>query len=795
MINKHIIQIVFWTLLSTQLYSQSSSLDKQVNGENFNHQLFLKTLSSQIDNERKRCGIGKLLKDSTLQKASDNQALFMAENNELILTQSGKKKSTEQRIAFYGGQAFGKEIISRYKIQKGEKAESYQTCVTKIVEKWLKNKSNARTIRSPRFLFMGLSVKLNSKKTHLYISCVLGNYQSLKGIINSSEKLKYPLSKKGFGLKPYNTKICRKIDANEHLSLLHKGLIKEGQIIYYQTDDYKSFKKLFRKEHSGIALDVIQAEQYLTSGKNIIHSETSWKGIVHHPIYSDEFDKENLYEGKEARQHLKIPLAKLENEYNENTEYNLLIIQDKHVCANISPSYTENMNLSLEHKVDFLADTIILNANYDYTPTNEQNELVFKVPFKKNKFDYQQADIKPIIQSLDEPNFLINKIEIEAFSSIEGGKEDNLQLQTQRAQSIEQALKTFIATNPNIDKASVTTDENWADFCQDVKGTKFEYLSGKTLEEAQNIIRQKKLENELETILSKHRYAKVKLHVTYQFTPSKEEEYVLKRLNKCIQNNNRIKALAIQKYIFKQIVKGRYSKEAVTGQTIPQTPDFAGLKMNQYWLLRYTNNLKSDICKDIENLHQLQADNMYITFNHIFCQVNNNKLSDANTVEDLQLQLENLYTTRLPEATIDALYLDFLFKVIKGLKGSPNEKSIPAYLKKIKELADVQDMNPKNASKLAQLFIANQDYLFSIQVLEPFIDIENPQEDMIFTYISLCTHYPTKIKSHQFYRAVKIASEMNYQRLRELFREGKISFQIFDNMRVKKIIEQIVNRS
>ena len=93
-----------------------------------------------------------------------------------------------------------------------------------------------------------------------------------------------------------------------------------------------------------------------------------------------------------------------------------------------------------------------------FVPKSDSATLKFTVPFEKNKFDYKEADMLPFLNSLQEPDFIINGLFISAFSSIEGDSVSNVKLQKKRSESIIKALasmqKQGVVTN-------VKTGDSW----------------------------------------------------------------------------------------------------------------------------------------------------------------------------------------------------------------------------------------------------------------------------------------------------------------------------------------------
>jgi len=800
--NRIILTTIF-LVYSALLFSQEDSTlaYKQIDISNFNDTLFEKLLLNKINKKRLQNLDDALAVNKILQSASDNQAQFMAKYGSPEIRQSGKTKTTERRIVFHGGSAFGKEFVVKYKIKKGEKAQLYNQATDEIAFKWLKNKKISFELTNPKYIFTGVSVASGETDPNtLFISFVLGNYKSLNSGTDRLDELNVPYSKRKYGLKPYDVKACKKADAYKNLVLLQKGLSLEDGAIYFETNDFKRFKKIMKRSKDGIAVDIVQKEQYSCGGLNIINNNKPWKGVMKKRFWAKKLLRKNIYKkDKKARKtKLKVRLVKkLPKGIGENIDLNLIIIQDKHVCLDIMPSYVEDAALENTKKIDCLADTVTTENEIDYLPTAEESDLVFRVPFQRSKFDYQESDIQPIIESLKEPEFVIDNIEIDAFSSIEGSVKTNERLQAKRAESIEKALKTSIATHKNIKKAKVETATNWEAFKRDVVGTEFEQISKMSLAEAQAYIKSEKLAKKLEPILEKHRYAEVKLHITYDIEGDKEQAYVVSRFNKAVKNSDRIKALSIQKYIFKKVLSKEYDAKAVNDQVIPDnSADFAGILMNKYWLQKYLGliSMEDSLCEKMHVLYKLDSSNPYLLFNDVYCDIEKTNLADEKRVNDIRQRMDDLYETNIPEQTVDALNLEYLFGVIEAVDTVPETPQLALEsLDKIKEIVDIDEMNWKNALKLSYLFIEHNDYNYSAKLLEPFLNDDYVFEEILFTYISLGTHSAARLNSNRYAKVVEKALKANPDRLKELFTSERISRQAFDNIKVKELLCKELN--
>ena len=209
------------------------------------------------------------------------------------------------------------------------------------------------------------------------------------------------------------------------------------------------------------------------------------RGIMTKPMWAKKIYKKNIApaEGKRQRvTRLRVDLGEMPEGLNpEDVELNLLVIQNKTVCHNIPPSFKIDAGYEYSQKIDLLPDTIVPAGVPAYKPEATKNVFTFRIPFERNKYDYKMEDIQPVINTLNEPDFIINKVHVAAYSSLEGNVKTNEKLQKQRAESIVNTLKSN-QSESLVD--SVTTAANWDDFRKDVIGTDYEDMAGMTMEQA-----------------------------------------------------------------------------------------------------------------------------------------------------------------------------------------------------------------------------------------------------------------------------------------------------------------------
>ena len=378
------------------------------------------------------------------------------------------------------------------------------------------------------------------------------------------------------------------------------------------------------------------------------------------------YKKNLITDDKQRKTKIKVLLGTIPPELDGKYEINLMIIKQKHVCKECTPIAHLEGAVEYNKELDLLADTVQTDTEF-YTPKPEKNVLTFRIPFEKNKFEYQKEDTEPFIKKLKEPDFIIEKLKISAYSSVEGSDANNKQLQEKRAKSIVSALSQRQKTEI---KPEIVTGYSWDDFKRDLAGTEYENLTNMSMTQAQQNIKDNGLSKKLEPYLKNERYGTIELSVSYEIEGDKEQQYVVNRFNKAVKNNDKELALSIQKFIFKKVLADEYDSLAVSNQEIPMNSGMAGLYMNKLWLQKYVRSdfLDESYCKKIDALSHLVPENYYLKFNSIYCKIHN-KLSYADEAEITQYQrlIDALYETSMSKETIDLLNLEFQINVIQAI--------------------------------------------------------------------------------------------------------------------------------
>lgn len=770
-------------IIEKEIFSGEEAFEK----ENFNLRLMQLVLLDEINRIRIKYASDSIEMNPMLEKPALHHAAYMAANDYSGLEEGIRKlRTTENRLKNFGLAPNGMEITAKTATRSGQETFSYNKLAQDIVFKWYASRKSYEILTSISFPMLGIGAALDETGKKIYLSAIFGNYTTFNTGLELSANLKASLPEKISGIKPYNEKNCKRITKIQDLSAWQKMLYIEENQVFLKSENRKELKKVLKSNQDGLAVEFVQKSQFMCGYENIVNHNLPIKGIL-----SKKIKTKNIFSNTNATvpgSELLVKLADLPDNLNEeDVELNMVLILDKCLCASVPQSFTiASGNIGYQTHTGLLADTITMYNTFTYKPIADTSALSFIIPFDKKKYTYKTEDIEPFLKLLNEPDFIINELKISAFTSIEGADKENLGLQRKRAQSIVNALK--MRQHDSI-KTSIETGYAWEQFKTDIRGTQHNILASMSLEEAQLYIQKYELQKKLEPILKNHRFAKIDLNVTYDISGNKETAFVLNKFNKAVALKNLPEALAIQKYILKKLTSKKYDPNVLKQMKIPDEQAFAGMAMNNIWANIFIDGQNPiNYVEKIQSLSRLDPKNEYLKFNSLLCQVEYMALTNERSLTVIQNEIDKLYLSAFPKATIDGLNMKLQFKIIRqadSIQTSDRGLMVQKCLDRIKKIVEIEEESMSNSFKLANLFILQGDNDFALQLLSPFIVRSDASEDVLFTWLSLCSSRPALMQSLRFSRAMQQARQLNHKRFCELFDGRHFSLQILENVKVK----------
>lgn len=801
------------------------SFDK-VTPENFNGGLIQRLVTIKINQFRKDKGLDSLNTIEILGKAAKDQSDFMAKEEEVTTEQGGNKKTTGDRVKFYGGGETAEEMVIAQPTSKSKEEFTYDDIADQIVAKWTKGKTAALSIANASFFYIGIGATLETVSKKVYVSAVFGNFNTFNVGADKRNELGVPFTEKKYKLKKVekpedDKKFCKGCQKFDDMDELYKGLyVEDGKIHLKYGGDAKKFKKLeklLKGKRDGLAVDIVFKDQYPCAPYNIYDLNRVNKGFMTKRKWSKKLFKTNILEekkssttpakgvtGKKSKKggaspkkgkmsQLHVILGDFPKDAKGDYEINLMIIQNKRVCKVLSRKFIENGGVKSRTPLEIFPDTADRKA-LKYKPVAETKSLTFAIPFEKSKFNYSQKDIEPVLKQLNEPDYIINNISVIAYSSIEGDSAKNAQLEKKRAESILATINKMKKLNQGlqIQNMEIKSRDGWELFKSQIKGTKYEPLGMMQKSDAIKAINGTPLEKDMEGMLSKQRYAGVKMDILYDIQGDKEQPYVESQLKKLLEKGNGADALAIQQFMIAQSLEGKYDPEIILNMEIPQKAEFSSLINNKLWLQKFLSNdtLSNDLANAYMNLAKISGNkDALVSFNSIYSRFETTTGVDSSTVDSIQSVIEGISHPLLPKEYVDNLNIEHQFRIIDAFSDNDAQKPLVdkaiARLKSLYKIDNTQSW--QNALKLAYIFTEEGDYTQAMKILDPYVNQPKiVSEDLIFLYISLTSQFPEKIHTQQTVMLLRKAKDLNVKRYCKLFGAPYLSFQTLDNPFIKE---------
>ncbi len=701
-------------------------------------------------------------------------------------------KTTQKHLKKAGGTKRGEELTMKAPISKGR--ENYKTDeVAKVIyNRWENNPKNLAVLSNPKYTLVGINCGLTDDLKKVYISAVLGGYDiTNEGLAHKSE-LKIPFNTKSKKLKGPETKYCKTCDRWKNYDVLQKGLYEKDGKIYLKYSNSKELRRVLKKAKDGLAVDVVQLEQYNKDDYNIVNNNLYNKGVMNKVIYKDKFFKKNILlkdaDPKKRRKikGIEVEMGKLPVGISENYELNLIVVQDGHVCKTVTRGYVESGNVESNTPIGLLPEKGTTGIKPPFEPRSESSIINFTIPFEKNKAEFKQEDIDPFIKALNEPDFIIEGLYIYAYSSIEGDSAANSRLQRKRGESVVSVLqgRQELKIKPTIE-----TKDSWGLFMLENEDGKYADLVSLGKQKAiAKLNSDKVLQTELEPILAKERFAQIIMDITYDVSGAKEQKFSIVSFNRALKSKNENQAHKIMEYISKQVMTGKYTADAFDSCKVEETyRNVALINNKRYYNYLLTNSVEEEDDVTFTRLLKLQPTNPILQYNSMFCKINlDSTVGNADHQAEVQRNIDALYG-KIDSSYVNGLNIEWQFKLMEALDTLENsEAQIEACVNRIKGFYNIKDASWQNALKLAYVFGRAKDYKYASTILEPYIAKPDVSSNLVFMYISLASHVQEKYYSRTFARALAIAKAREPDRYCKLFGAPFMTFQVLENVEVKK---------
>ncbi|RME18473.1 MAG: hypothetical protein D6799_02855, partial [Bacteroidetes bacterium] len=208
-----------------------------------------------------------------------------------------------------------------------------------------------------------------------------------------------------------------------------------------------------------------------------------------------------------------------------------------------------------------------------------------------------------------------------------------------------------------------------------------------------------------------------------------------------------------------------------------------------YFRYQLNNALTDEDAVILKKNYEMDKGNIVLQYNYLFARIKTDSMIGNKEVQTgIQNEIDKLSKSDIDRQLVNNLNAEWQFKLIDYYDTIPNsEAQIEECLNKIKSFYNIEDASWQNTVKLANIFAKAKMYWDAATLLEPLLISNNPNEKIVFNYISIASHLPEKFHSRYFTRAMELAKKINSERFCKLFGKPYLSFQILENPGIKKL--------
>ncbi len=377
---------------------------------------------------------------------------------------------------------------------------------------------------------------------------------------------------KAYGVKGSEPGQCKSYGVNELLTqILSSYLKQQGDSIFLFYFHTKQIHELVQNANDRFALDLVCKSQFHCNEPNDLDPSPVFDGFMMPPVYRDELFKNNRY--KDGRFMSFIGKIPPNAPACYEMQVNLILIQNGAACR-----YSWPVRIERGHIPDLSINPMWCKTKGTIKNGRATFSKQFSIPFGQNSKTTDSFYFEKLSRLVKIFDGAITKIEIKAYSSIEGTRAYNLELQKARAAFIEKFISDRIKQ-----KTSFITNgaENWPMFMKQIKQGKYRPESADTAHETLRAEVNKKSGPGMDYVLDEQRVAYITIYVDKSFDDKVALNFLPLVRYSGLEKNDTAQAQVAYSRMIDAWQNGEIDKYYLTAIEVPLKPHYQPL-INNY---------------------------------------------------------------------------------------------------------------------------------------------------------------------------------------------------------------------
>ncbi|MFI5219471.1 MAG: hypothetical protein ACHQNT_08265 [Bacteroidia bacterium] len=560
--------------------------------------------------------------------------------------------------------------------------------------------------------------------------------------------------------------------------------------VYFAMNDKNWFDKIFKNNSYGVSVDLISKERYNCSKQTSVKAGIP-KGLMLQAKYKNALleSSSELYNNGIFTKIGNIPLSLVGKEI----EGNLVILYTNKICY-----YTNFVDIERDMwqllPMGFFTDTLLneyINVEVDKDDFFlYSSKIDIEIPFTKGSSTFDFSYLKKYYNSINLSSSSIKKVEIRAYSSIEGPETVNKELMSKRAESMIVALKKY---QLSIERINVITAENWLDFFKDIKGTKFENLSPLSKLEIKQKLTDAKLLSEAEPILARHRKVVAILYLENKTHFSTESDSsILKQFNKAIAAKEISNSQNILKEIANRIIDKKLPIEFIRRIEVPNSKEYSPL-LNDREIYKYIlkETYEYEALENLLEIRKLDSINGKLNYNICVMRFFLWQFSDDSLSKVLLPgEIENLNKQGISDILSKRMEINYYILKSEDQMRAFDYEGKDSSLNKIRIIYRHISSTDEDTYSLAKYYSFYSHFEWAQEIIEPIVGNVNINEDLLFYYLNLLFFQPDTYFTDKFKKATLNAINLNTKRFCNFFNpcdKGGASMQLLEYEEINEL--------
>jgi len=562
--------------------------------------------------------------------------------------------------------------------------------------------------------------------------------------------------------------------------------IQSNGDVFFTMNNEGWFQNLFTKG-MGISADIVSRDRY--SCTNPQTGTSLFRGYVLPPVYQQDFSSRMV---ELTAGHVVLKLGTLPiGMRKKDLEGNLVVVLQNKVCY-----YTNFVDIDRDIwdilPMGLYIDTLVhvagpVDSGADRWAYEHVVQVV--VPFEKNKDSYSGMEVKRIYDSLQLKSSIIRKVDIRAYSSVEGPETINTQLMQGRARTMVEALGRL---QPHINRINILTAENWLDFYRHIKGSPYASLAQLSRPEVKVRLMDKGVVDPLEPILSRERIAILTIYYGRKTGwEGNSGEVLPAAFAKAIAAKKVELARMIQKEMYERIADHRAPTSFLEKLEVPQKREFWEL-LNDRAIYRYQLGLtyENEALDEFRELSQLDPGNGKIHYNICALSLLAWQQGDSSAKEGLLAVIDQLAGQGIDRSLVKRVLVNYhilrSWDLMEHFQYAEKDKSVQFIKENYEGLALTDD----DRFSLAKYFEYYSEDQWAEDIIVKRIDQLDVAENLVFYYVNLVFFKPARYGEEAFTKAMINAFTLDRTRFCRFFdpiSKGGAGMQLLEEAKFRQL--------